>query len=199
MKTPKLDQVVLRQPVSTGDLSEINAVIEEAIASWPTSPRLKRLAMAPLQYRGVDLQDFEFLLCYKAHACLGVAAWQPSVPMVLQQTSVAQTDGETGNVNAVLLHGLFVSAQAQGRGIGGLLLDELTCRVRREKFSSIQVRVERFSTSYFEQRGFRLLTHEEEPGFQPTSYPYRYVLDLDPSEERDSMVINKTGALKLSG
>jgi hypothetical protein len=61
------------------------------------------------------------------------------------------------------------------------------------------VRVERFSTSYFEQRGFRLLTHEEEPGFQPTSYSYRYVLDLDPSQERDSMVINKTGALKLSG
>jgi hypothetical protein len=24
-------------------------------------------------------------------------------------------------------------------------------------------------------------------------------LDLDPSQERDSMVINKTGALKLSG
>ena len=199
MVTPKTDQMVVRQPRSSTDLGVINGVIESAIESWPTSPRLKRLAMAPLQYREVDLQDFEFLLCYKAHACLGVAAWQPSVPLVFQQTSVAKGNVNTVNVKAALLHGLFVSAQAQGRGIGGLLLDELTWRVRREKFSSIQVRVERFSTSYFEQRGFRLLTHEEEPGFQPASYPYRYVLDLDPSEERDSMAISKTGAFKFSG
>jgi len=193
------DQFVLCRPSSTADLAAINAVIEQSIESWPTSARLKRLAMAPLQYREVDLQDFEFLLCYKAHACLGVAAWQPSVPLVPQQTAVAKGAADTENAKAMLLHGLFVCAQAQGRGIGGLLLDELTWRVRREKFSSIQVRVERFSTSYFEQRGFRLLTHEEEPGFQPTSYPYRYVLDLDPSEKSNGRAIDETGVFKLSG
>ena len=190
------DQFVLCRPSSSAELAAINTVIEQAIESWPTSDRLKRLAMAPLQYREVDLQDFEFLLCYKAHACLGVAAWQPSVP---QQTAVAKGAADAENAKAMLLHGLFVSAQAQGRGIGGLLLDELTRRVRREKLSSIQVRVERFSTSYFEQRGFRLLTHEEEPGFQPTSYPYRYVLDLDPSKRSNGRAKDETGVCKLSG
>lgn len=187
MTTFKSLPYVFRQPNSPEDLGAINAVIEHAIASWPTSSRLKRLAMAPLQYQALDLQDFEFLLCYKAHACLGVAAWQPGVPLVPQQAKVAKVSADAVNAKAVLLHGLFVSAQAQGRGIGGLLLDEITWRARREQFSGIYVRVERFSTSYFEQRGFRLLTHEEEPGFQPTSYPYRYVLDLGPSEEGDSM------------
>lgn len=176
----------LRAPKSATDLAVINDVISAAVASWPTSDRLKRLAMAPLQYRGVDLQDFEFLLCYKAHACLGVAAWQPSVPLTSQQTAVLECGANRAEAKAVLLHGLYVSAQAQGRGIGGILLDELTCRARRESYSSIQVRVERFSTSYFEQKGFRLLTSEEEPGFQPASYPYRYVLDLGPSAEGDS-------------
>jgi GNAT superfamily N-acetyltransferase len=199
MKTPPQDQLMLRRANSLDDLAVMNTVIQQAVESWPASPRLKRLSLAPLRYRAVDLQDFDFLLCYKAHACLGVAAWQPSVPLVSQQTEVSKNGEVTGNATAVLLHGLYVSAQAQGRGIGGLLLDELTWRARREKFSSIHVRVERFSTGYFEQRGFRLLTHEEEPGFQPTSYPYRYVLDLDPSEERDSIATNKTGALKLSG
>ena len=65
------------------DLAEINSVIAQSIQSWPTSERLKRLVMAPLQYRQPDLQDFEFLMCYKAHACLGIAAWQPNTPLLI--------------------------------------------------------------------------------------------------------------------
>ena len=41
------DQFVLCRPSSTADLAAINAVIEQSIESWPTSARLKRLAMAP--------------------------------------------------------------------------------------------------------------------------------------------------------
>ena len=159
------------------NLTEVNGVIEQSIQSWPTSLRLKRLAMAPLQYRGVDLQDFEFLLCYKAHACLGIAAWQPDTPLSLCSTSViAGVLGSENSAKAVLLHGLFVSAQSQASGIGGLLLDELTRQARQRGFAGIFVRAERFSTSYFEQKGFHRLDSGEEPGLTPVDYSHRYIL-----------------------
>ena len=159
------------------NLTEVNRIIERSIQSWPTTLRLKRLAMAPLQYRGADLQDFEFLLCYKAHACLGIAAWQPDTPLSLFSTSVSAGDlGCENAARAVLLHGLFVSAQSQASGIGGLLLDELTRQARKRGFAGIFVRAERFSTSYFEQKGFHRLDSGEEPGLTPVDYPHRYIL-----------------------
>ena len=127
------------------NLTQVNGVIERSVQSWPTTLRLKRLAMAPLQYREPDLQDFEFLLCYKAHACLGIAAWQPDTPLSLCSTSVSTGDlGSEISVRAVLLHGLFVSAQSQASGIGGLLLDELTRQARQSCFAGIFVRAERW-------------------------------------------------------
>lgn len=159
------------------NLVEVNSVIEQSIQSWPTTLRLKRLAMAPLQYRTADLQDFEFLLCYKALACLGIAAWQPDTPLSLCNSSVSAGDlGSENSARAVLLHGLFVSAQSQANGIGGLLLDELTRQARQRGFAGIFVRAERFSTSYFEQKGFHRLDSGEEPGLTPVDYPHRYIL-----------------------
>ena len=159
------------------NLLQVNGVIERSVQSWPTTLRLKRLAMAPLQYREPDLQDFEFLLCYKAHACLGIAAWQPDTPLSLCSTSVSAGDlGSEISARAVLLHGLFVSAQSQASGIGGLLLDELTRQARQRGFAGIFVRAERFSTSYFEHKGFHRLDSGEEPGLTPVDYPHRYLL-----------------------
>lgn len=158
------------------DLAEINSVIAQSIQSWPTSERLKRLAMAPLQYRQPDLQDFEFFMCYKAHACLGIAAWQPDTPLSLGNTMVAAGRlGSENTVKAALLHGLFVNAQAQARGIGGLLLDESIRQARQRGFAGIFVRAERFSTSYFDHKGFHRLDDGEEPGLIPEGYPHRYL------------------------
>ena len=159
------------------DLAEINSVIAQSIQSWPTSERLKRLAMAPLQYRQPDLQDFEFLMCYKAHACVGIAAWQPNTPLSLGNTMVAAGRlGSENTVKAALLHGLFVNAQAQARGIGGLLLDEFIRQARQRGFAGIFVRAERFSTRYSEHKGFHQLVYGEEPGRLPEDYPHRYLL-----------------------
>ena len=187
-------------PGVEADLEALNAVIAEAIKSWPTTSRLKRLAMAPLQYRSTDLQDFEFLLCYKAHACLGIAVWQPNTPLELQQLQAAEEVGECKKAaSAVLLHGLFVSVQAQGCGIGGLLLDELTRRARQKKFAGIFVRAERFSTSYFEQKGFRQLNDGEELGLVPANYPHRFLMDVSQCAEGDGSATDITSELKVSG
>ena len=53
----------------------------------------------------------------------------------LCSTSVIAGDlGSENSARAVLLHGLFVSAQSQASGIGGLLLDELTRQARQRGF-----------------------------------------------------------------
>ena len=187
-------------PGVEADLEALNAVIAEAIKSWPTTSRLKRLAMAPLQYRSTDLQDFEFLLCYKAHACLGIAVWQPDTPLTLQQLQFGEEAGECKkSASAVLLHGLFVSVQAQGCGIGGLLLDELTWRARQKKFAGIFVRAERFSTSYFEQKGFRQLNDGAELGLVPANYPHRFLMDVSQCAEGDGSATGTTSELKVRG
>ena len=174
---PPIDSSPVIMAPTHVNVAEVNSVIERSIQSWPTTSRLKRLAMAPLQYRGEDLQDFEFLLCYKANACLGIAAWQPDTPLSLCRTSFSAGDlGSENSDRAVLLHGLFVIAQSQASGIGGLLLDELTRQARQRGFAGIFVRAERFSTSYFEQKGFHRLDSGEESGFTPADYPHRYIL-----------------------
>ena len=213
MTTPDYPFELISRTLLRGDLPEINEVIQSSVERWPTTARLKRLSMGPLMYRDADLQDFEFLLCYKAHACLGIAAWQPDVSLVFQKPeSFANSEPEQKAANAVLLHGLFVSAKAQGCGIGGLLLDELTRQARQRRFAGLFVRAERFSTSYFEQKGFRPLQDGDQPGLEPANYPHRYLMDLSVgalkesehlvaclAEERDDEVDTETSRIKLSG
>ncbi len=149
-------------------LPEINRIIASSVQRWPCSDRLKRLALEPLRYRPCDLPDFEFFLCYKAHAFLGAAIWQPEVRLKTDQ----------GSAEAVLLHGLFVDEKAQGQGVGRRLLDEVAHRAVAQNFSGIYVRAERFSTSYFKQVGFRQLAREEGPGAASVPYPYRFLFAL---------------------
>ena len=149
------------------DLSAANHVISSAVEVWPSSARLKRLALTALHYTSADVQDFEFLLCYKAHACLGVAVWEPeNVGFVRDNSSVA------------LLHGLYVGQQHQGHGVGKLLLDEIHLRAEKRNFSGIYVRAERFSASYFEHVGYCQLADNQGPGAASCAYPHRFLRDL---------------------
>ena len=149
------------------DLSAANHVISSAVEVWPSSARLKRLALTALHYTSADVQDFEFLLCYKAHACLGVAVWEPeNVSFISDNSSVA------------LLHGLYVDQQHQGQGVGKLLLDEVHLRAEKRNFSGIYVRAERFSASYFEHVGYCQLADNQGPGAASCAYPHRFLRDL---------------------
>lgn len=151
------------------DLPVVNQVITTAVQSWPTSERLKRLALTALHYTSTDVQDFEFVLCYKAHACLGVAVWEPeNVSFTSDISSVA------------LLHGLYVDHQHQQQGVGKLLLDEVHQRAEKRNFSGIYVRAERFSAGYFEHVGYRQLADDQGPGSSTSAYPHRFLRDLAP-------------------
>ena len=171
------NQISITTAPTPANLAEMSSIIAQSIQTWPTSERLKPLAIAPMQYRRSDLQDFEFLMWYKAHACLGIAAWQPNTPLSLGNTMVAAGKlGSKNTVKAALLHGLFVNAEALERGIRGWLLDEFIRQGRQRGFAGIFVRAERFSTRYFEHKGFHQLVYGEEPGRLPEDYPHRYLL-----------------------
>lgn len=149
------------------DLPVVNHVISQAVRSWSASDRLKRLALTALHYTSADVQDFEFVLCYKAHACLGVAVWEPkNVSFLRDMSSVA------------LLHGLYVDHQHQQQGVGKLLLNEVHLRAEKRNFSGIYARAERFSASYFEHVGYRQLPEDQGPGASTSAYPHRFLRDL---------------------
>ena len=166
IRKPGLDSPMIIEGIAA-DLATVNQVITAAVQVWPSSERLKRLALTALHYTNADLQDFEFLLCYKAHACLGVAVWEPeNVSFVNDKSSVA------------LLHGLYVGQQHQHLGVGKLLLDEVHLRAEKRSFSGVYVRAERFSASYFEHVGYRQLAVNQGPGAVGCAYPYRFLGDL---------------------
>ena len=149
------------------DIPAVNHVISTAVQSWPVSERLKRLALTALHYTNTDVQDFDFVLCYKAHACLGVAVWEPE-----------NVSFRRDNYSVALLHGLYVDHQHQQQGVGKLLLDEVHLRAEKCNFSGIYARVERFSASYFEHVGYRQLPDDQGPGSSTSAYPHRFFRDL---------------------
>ena len=162
----RFDSPILIRGIAA-DLPAVNQVITTAVQSWPASDRLKRLALTALHYTSTDVQDFEFLLCYKAHACLGVAVWEPENVCLTQDSS-----------SVALLHGLYVDQQHQQQGVGKLLLDEVHLRAEKRNFSGIYVRAERFSASYFEHVGYRQLADNQGPGASISAYPHRFLRDL---------------------
>ena len=112
----------------------------------------------------------------------------------------------------ILPHGLFISAKAQGRGFGGLSLDELTRQGRERRFAGIFVKAERSSTSFFEQKGFKPLCDDDQVGSQPANCPHRYLMDQSicaskrskrslarDTEDWGELVGTETSGLKLSG
>lgn len=153
------------ETATQADLEKINILVAEAVGTWPTSERLKRLAALPLRYNWADFQDFEMVLCYKAAAEIGVAVWQPETP--LQAAGLNQ---------AILLHGLYVTPQAQGHGVGRGLLAEIARRALERQQDTIYVRAERFATGFFRRIGCRQLGAHEGPEAGQQAYPHRFLM-----------------------
>ena len=156
------------ETATQADLEKINILVAEAVGTWPTSERLKRLAALPLRYNWADFQDFEMVLCYKAAAEIGVAVWQPDALIRLQ-------NGD----QVAWLHGLYVAPSAQGQGIGRELLREIARRASLRHRYSLYVRAERFATGFFERLGGRRLSSQEGPEGGAQAYPHRFVMAVD--------------------
>lgn len=144
---------------SRTELPAINRVIEQAVNTWPLPERLKALTLPLLRYDAIDAGDYEFVIASCGSAVTGVAAWDRSVVYA----------AGTG-AHSVLLHGLYVAAAFQHRGIGRTLQDAVFERATAAGAAGVVVKAERVAAAYFERCGYQKI-NSSVYGF---SYPYSY-------------------------
>ena len=145
---------------SKNDLVAINQVIDVAIMNWPLAERAKRLIMPVLRYSDAEDLDYYQALVWEANQkIVGLATWDISRRI------------ETVNGKANLLHGLYVSPDFQGRGIGKRLIDEVARRAPPPdpSLDGLLIKAERVAVGFFESCGLTQLK-----AMSVEDYPYQF-------------------------
>ncbi|MDJ0777426.1 MAG: GNAT family N-acetyltransferase [Gammaproteobacteria bacterium] len=123
---------------NAGDLPAINAIIEQAIATWLVSPRVLRLSLPLYRYTEIDLAHLDLVVA-EGSEILGVSALESAA-----------------DDHAVLLHGLYVHPQLQRRGVGRQLLRAAE-DIARLQGRGMRVRSRPESIGFFESSGYQRL------------------------------------------
>lgn len=149
------------------DLEAINRLIGRAIDTWKLSARVKRLSLPSYQYDAIDLDHLEVTLIEEAagqaNTLLAVATRESADPADLPA-------GKSG----LLLHGLYVTPEAWGRGLGTRLLRDCAYAAQQQGVHGVLVKATRDSEGYFASRGLHLL-----PVCDPhRDFPRRYWLEV---------------------
>lgn len=142
------------------DLAAMNAVIESAVMTWDLPDRLKRLALPSYRYGEHDFDHLAFRVAEDAVAgILGVAAWEPA-------SAGDAPEGKRG----LLLHGLYVSPDNQGRGIGARLLAMAKEAAEQGGYDGLLVKAQSSAEGFFAASGLVKL-----PVTEPERhYPHRF-------------------------
>jgi len=137
--------------LNADNLPAINEVIRSAISAWPLPPRLRRLATPILTYDQTDMDAYQFF------------GWHsdPSAPNLKLQGICAW--------NTTVVHGLYVRADQQAHGIGRLLLKATSHASKMEGATSLLIKAQRVSASYFQHLGLVKVDDLND-------YPYTYEL-----------------------
>ena len=156
-------QINLRQ-ATDADLDAINKVIERAVHTWKLPERVKRLAMSSYLYNEHDLHHLHIELAEdRAAGVIGVAAWE----------SAAARDCPTGR-RGLLLHGLYVDPDSQGRGTGTRLLSAAAEAAREQDYDGLLVKAQADAEGFFRSQGLQQLAVAD----AERDYPHRFWLDL---------------------
>jgi GNAT superfamily N-acetyltransferase len=113
-------------------LSEINAVIGQAVLAWPLPERIRQLSVPLLQYDDVDASHFRMI-----GACLEGSDGLPG-----GLAGVGVWDDES-------VHGLYVHPLAQRGGIGRCLLEDIAARASHAGIERLLIKAQRVSAGYF--------------------------------------------------
>jgi GNAT superfamily N-acetyltransferase len=128
-------------------LDAINQVIESAVLGWDLAERVKRLVLPSYRYTALDVQHLSFAVaCDRHDDIVGVASWEEADAVDSAQIGAA-----------LLLHGLFVAPRHQGRGIGGLLVDEVVKVAAGNGYDALLVKAQRDAQAFFASQGFQSL------------------------------------------
>ena len=139
----KLSTPILMCKACTADLAQINLIVARALNSWNLSPRVQRLALPSLLYDEVDLQHMQFLLAHADDDAVGVAAWEETAGR-----------GAPDNSQTILLHGLYVMPEWQGRHVGSSLLIAVEHQARDLGCDGITVAAWRQAEPFFRASKF---------------------------------------------
>lgn len=152
------------RPMTIDDLDAANAVVEAAIMTWSVSDRVKRLSLPSYRYQPHDLDHLTLRVAEGAAGeVIGVAAWEPAEAADAPQAA-----------RALLLHGIYVETDLQGKGIGSRLLDASIQAARQGGFEGLLVRANPDAAGFFSARGLAHLPVED----PVRDYPHRNWLAL---------------------
>lgn len=147
----------------TTDLDGANGVIRRAVMTWNLPERVKRLALPTYLYGDHDLAHLELLLAVdEDDRPVGIAAWEAADPRDCP-----------GDSRGLLLHGLYVDPDHQGRGIGARLLAAAAEHARSRGYAGLLVKAQADAVGFFQRQGLRPILVRD-PG---RDYPNRFWLD----------------------
>ena len=143
------------------DLPVVNAIVEQALSSWTTTERVKRLALPIYQYQQEDLDHMWLLVAESQDGSLaGVAALEEADKQDLPQHEYG-----------LLLHGIYVRPKFMGQGVGGQLLEASAGIARSLGSGGLLVKAVRQSIGFFERYGLQAIR-----ATRSSDYPHRYWL-----------------------
>ena len=137
-------QNVIIRTADTADVDAINEVIEACVMRWDLPPRVKRLALGSYLYGPPDLSFMSILIAAGPNGEVdGIAALEPA------------DDGELpAERSGLLLHGLYVKPERQGRGLGRRLVSAALDAARTQGLDGLLVKAQNDAAGFFEAYGF---------------------------------------------
>lgn len=142
---------------AVADLATVNCIVAEASRAWNLTPRLRRLAVPTLLYDEADLKQMSVALA-RSHD-------GPDVAVALWEESAAPKSPQ--GARAVLLHGLYVAAVAQHRGVGSSLLNFVEKWSASRQFARVELRAWRHADPFFIAHGYRPPAAHEQANLFP--------------------------------
>lgn len=134
---------------------------------WNLPERVKRLSLDSYRYRDHDLEHLQLAVAGNPLGRIaGVAAWGP-----------AEAGDSPAAKAALLLHGLYVAPDSQGRGIGTLLIQEALAAATAAGLDGLLVKAQAQAAGYFRAQGFVHLPVID----SSRDYPYRYWMEIGQS------------------
>jgi GNAT superfamily N-acetyltransferase len=134
-----------------GDTEAVNRVVKRAIMGWDLPDRVKRLSLPLYLYDAHDFEHMDIQAAeYPGAGIVGIAAWE-----------AAHSRDAPAGCTALLLHGIYVLPEYQGRGVGSALLHAAELAACGGGFDGLLVRAQRDARGFFVARGLQQLVVED--------------------------------------
>ncbi|MEE4300189.1 MAG: GNAT family N-acetyltransferase [Pseudomonadales bacterium] len=142
--------------VGATDLAEINALVVEAITTWPIAAALRERIAPSYCYDAIDLEHMRLFVRGDAFEAM----------IALEAADAA----DAPVLPAILLHGIYVRSGAQGRGLGRELVHAALTMTRDEGAAGLLAKAQRNASGFFAALGFEQLAVED----PIRDYPHRW-------------------------